>query len=378
MVKRFPKGCPEVVGGRTMIQVQNLAPWLLVMAGLSQPRNAQETTVKHLLMGTTAVLLLAPHLASAQSTSTQQSQTNPPRQQAQDQKPVAQKCLNDLQAFRQKMQQDGLWLSGYRTGYGWSGYGLGMRGDQTAAHTAPGTGNTDARAGSEARARAADVQAQGGGAIGAAPGAGADTSRAAAGGPWGNVNWTMPPMQQLRTLHGAAIVMAQRGEQQGCETVLSELRDAYGEYGQQLKQAGGDQGRVSGYRQQQLASAKPVTQMNRAFRADNITGTDVRSPKDEYLGSVEDVIVDPNSGQISYLILAHGGFIGIGEDYIAVPWKQLQATPNMDVFVLNTTENALEKAPKVDLQAFSDQQTYNQRRQEIDRFWQQQEQNRAG
>jgi hypothetical protein len=41
---------------------------------------------------------------------------------------------------------------------------------------------------------------------------------------------------------------------------------------------------------------------------------------------------------------------------------------------LNTTEQAL----KVDLQAFSDPQTYSRRRQETDRFWQQQEQNRAG
>ena len=325
--------------------------------------------MKHLLMGTAAALLLAPNLVYAQSNASQQGQANQSQQQAQGQKPVAQKCLNDLQAFRQKMQQDGLWLSGYRTGYGWSGYGMSMRSDQTVAHTAPGTSNTDARAGSDARARAADVPTQS---------AGAGIGQAAAGGPWGNVNWTVPPMQQLRTLHGAAVVMAQRGEQQGCETVLSELRDAYDEYGQQLKQAGGDQGRMSSYRQQQLASAKPVNQMNRVFRTDNITGTDVRSPKDEYLGSVEDAIVDPNSGQISYLILAHGGFLGFGEDYIAVPWKQLQATPNMDMFVLNTTENALEKAPKVDPQAFSDQQTYNQRRQEINRFWQQQGQNKAG
>jgi hypothetical protein len=32
----------------------------------------------------------------------------------------------------------------------------------------------------------------------------------------------------------------------------------------------------------------------------------------------------------------------------------------------------------VDVDAFSNPQTYGQRRQEIDRFWQQQEQNRAG
>lgn len=340
--------------------------------------------MKHILMGTAAVLFLAPCYAGAQSPQAQSQQPARPNQQAQSSqhgqpgaqnqrqaqsgqqaeasKPVAQKCMNDLQVFRQKMRDDGLWLSGYRTGYGWPGTGMARRGDQTAAHTAPGTGTGDARSGSEARARAADVQAQGGGATGAATQAG-DT-------PWSRMNWAVPPMQQLRTLHSAALVLAQRGEQQGCETVLSELRDAYGQYGQQLKQAGADGSRMNGYRQQQLADAKPVEQMQRAFRADNITGTDVRSPKDEYLGSVEDVVVDPYSGKISYVILARGGFLGLGEDYVAVPWQKMKATQNMDAFVLDTSEDKLEKAPKVDPQAFSSQQTYDKRRQEIDRFWQ--------
>ncbi|MCB4823568.1 PRC-barrel domain-containing protein [Roseicella aerolata] len=363
--------------------------------------------MKHLLLGTAAVLLLAPQFVAAQQAQPQgqpQAQQRSQQPQAQQQggqaqqqqggqaaqqqgggqqqaqagqQPQAQQCLNDLQAFRQQMRNEGLWLSGYRSGYGWPATTATTRSDQTAVHTAPGTGNTDARAGSEARARAADVQAQGGGAIGTAPAARAGVGQPV-GGPWGNVNWRVPPMQEIRTLHAAAMVMAQRGEERGCQTVLSELREAYGQYGQQLRQAGADAGRMGTYRQQQLASAQPVSQMSRAFRADNVTGTDVRNPKDEYLGSVEDVIVDPNNGQISYVILARGGFLGIGQDYIAVPWQRLQATPNMDMFVLNTSEDALEKAPKVDLDAFSNPQTYSQRRQEIDRFWQQQEQNRAG
>jgi len=227
------------------------------------------------------------------------------------------------------------------------------------------------------------VQAQGGGAIGSAPAAGAGTGQAAApstagAAPFADMNWRMPPMQQIRVLHAAAAVMAQRGEEQGCQTVLSELKEVYGQYGQQLRQAGYDSNRLGSYRRQQLANAKPVTQLGGVLRADNITGTDVRSPRDEYLGSIEDVILDPNSGQISYAIIAHGGFIGIGEDYIAVPWQRLQATPNLDMFVLNTTENVLENAPKVDPDTFSSPQAYTQQRQEIDRFWQQQDRGRAG
>ena len=323
--------------------------------------------MKHFLMGTAAVLLLGPQIAVGQTQPARPANPppqNPPQQQAQGQ-PVAQQCLSDLQGFGQQMQKDGLWLSGYRAGYGWPATTPASRRDQTAAHTAPGPGTIGDRSGSDQRARAADVQAQGGGAIGRP-------------GPWAKVDWPAPPMQQLRALHNAAVVLAHRGEQQGCNLVLTELREAYGEYGQQLRQAGGDSRNMGRYRQQELGQAKPVAQMNRAFRTDSITGTDVRSPSDEYLGSAEDVIVDPNTGQVSYVILARGGFLGIGEHYVAVPWRRLQATPNMDMLVLNTTDAALEKAPRVDPEAFADSQAYGKRSEEIDRFWQQQEGGRAG
>ncbi|NKE48314.1 PRC-barrel domain containing protein [Roseomonas frigidaquae] len=313
--------------------------------------------MKHLLLGTTAALLLAPALSMAQTQT-----PNAARPQ------VAQRCMQDLQAFGVQMREDGMWLSGYRTGYGWARTGAPLASpsaNRTAADTPVGTGPVGARGGSADRARAADVQAQGGGAIGA-PMVGART-------PWANTGWTRPPMQEIRTLHAGAIAMAQRGEERGCQLILAEAREAYDSYGARLREAGVDPDNIVTYRQQQLVAATPVTEMNRAFRADNITGTDVRNPRDAWLGSVEDVIVDPNTGRIGYLILGRGGFLGIGEDYVAVPWDRMRATPNMDVFVLDVTEAALDQAPQVEPEAMANAEAYGQRRQQIDRFWQQQD-----
>ncbi|NKC33417.1 PRC-barrel domain-containing protein [Falsiroseomonas selenitidurans] len=325
--------------------------------------------MKHLILGTTAALLLAPALGHAQNQAQNQNQ-NQGRQ-------VATQCLQDLQRFGQQMRQDGLWLSGYRTGYGWNRGGAPLAspsGDRSVADTAVGTGDAGARGGPSARARAADVQAQGGGAIGAPRVGGAvGAPMVGAGSPWANTTWRIPPMQEIRTLHAGAVAMAQRGEERGCQMVLAEAREAYQAYGTRLRESGVDAASIGNYRQQRLVAATPVAEMNRAFRADNITGTDVRSPRDEWLGSVEDVIVDPDSGRISYVILARGGFLGIGEDYVAVPWQRLRATPNMDIFVLNTTEAALERAPNVDPDAMANAQVYGQRRQQIDRFWQDQD-----
>ncbi|MBU8540956.1 PRC-barrel domain-containing protein [Falsiroseomonas tokyonensis] len=336
--------------------------------------------MKHLLLGTTAALLLVPALGMAQGQTA--SQAGPAADQGRAGIPaVAQQCLQDLRTFGQRMRDDGLWLSGYRAGYGWRGAAAAPlaspSGDRSAAETPVGTGDVAARGGPSARARAADVQAQGGGAIGAPrPGMAGPVAAApggAAASPWSNTGWRMPPMQEIRTLHAGAVAIAQRGEERGCQMVLAEAREAYGTYSTRLREAGVDADSIGTYRQQQLVAARPVTEMGRAFRADNITGTDVRSPRDNWLGSVEDVILDPNSGRITYLILARGGFLGIGEDYVAVPWSRLRATPGMDVFVLDTTEAALERAPKVEPDAMVNAEAYGQRRQQIDRFWQQQD-----
>jgi sporulation protein YlmC with PRC-barrel domain len=254
---------------------------------------------------------------------------------------AAQQCRNDLQAFGNKMQQDGYWLTG------WRGYGYPM---------APVTPTVAAE---QPRAQLpSDAGANGG------------TAAVQAGNPWGNVNWQARPGEELRTLYGAANILAQRGNQQGCETVLSAARDSYNHYVADLKGQKVNASNVTGWRQQQIKAAKPVTQLSTAFRADDLVGTDVRNSQDQQLGSVDDVVLDPQSGKISYVVLSRGGFLGIGEDYIAVPWKDLQATPNMNTLVLNTTQDAMNNAPNVNPDQFTNQGRFKQTSHEVDTYWQ--------
>ncbi|WP_170984895.1 PRC-barrel domain-containing protein [Roseomonas sp. AR75] len=315
--------------------------------------------MKSLLLAASALALAAAHApARAQAPAAPQ-----PRAQS--------GCLADLQAFRTQLRDDGLWLSGYREGYGWPSVSAATRYDQTAARTAPGLGDIADLSGPSARARAAGVQAQGGGATRTTPGDPADS-------PWSGIGWGMPPIQEMRSLHQAAAMLGHRGNEEGCRAVLAALRDAYAEYGTQLRQAGVTNERMGDWRRERLVAARPVTELRGALRADNLLGTDVRSPRDAYLGSVEDVVMDPQTGRIGYVILARGGFLGIGEDYVAVPWSRLRATPSLDVFVMDATEQALEAAPKVDRDAFDDMTRYTERRDRIDRYWQQQAANPPG
>jgi hypothetical protein len=151
----------------------------------------------------------------------------------------AEKCLNDLHAFDNQMEKEGYWLggSGYGYGYPMVGFGLGLGGP-------PGSGVGGA---SYANAR---------------------------------------PGYELRTLIAAANILARQGQQQPCEAVLAATRNIYKVYVADMHSGKLPPPDVQGWRQLQIAAAQPVTS-NTSFRSDELVGTDVRSPQNEALGSVE-------------------------------------------------------------------------------------------
>jgi sporulation protein YlmC with PRC-barrel domain len=57
-----------------------------------------------------------------------------------------------------------------------------------------------------------------------------------------------------------------------------------------------------------------------ALSASTITGDQARNNDGEKLGHLEEIVIDLDSGRVSYAVLASGGFLGLGEKYFAVPW----------------------------------------------------------
>ena len=75
----------------------------------------------------------------------------------------------------------------------------------------------------------------------------------------------------------------------------------------------------------------------------------------EDVGEVEDLIVDLSEGQITYAVVDFGGFLGIGENSVAVPWDQLvlDTTDEDETFMLDVTQADLEEAPVFDFDAWT-------------------------
>ena len=149
------------------------------------------------------------------------------------------------------------------------------------------------------------------------------------------------------------------------------MNDVYDGYAQRLEQAGVDPADVSTWRQEQLALAEPTadSQGMTRYRLDTITGADVRNVQDENLGSVSQVAFAPDSGEAAYVIVARGGFLGIGEDHYAVPWDEVSMTPTLRTIVVDLTEAQIEEAPSIEPDRFRNPDTMAQERRATDEFW---------
>jgi sporulation protein YlmC with PRC-barrel domain len=111
---------------------------------------------------------------------------------------------------------------------------------------------------------------------------------------------------------------------------------------------------VSGavFAQQPGAPMRPAAaQMITAMPASSATVTnyykqDVYDPADAKIGTINDVLVD-KEGRVTALMIGVGGFLGMGEKDVAVPFAAVHGTEKNSKWylVMNTTKDALKSAP---------------------------------
>lgn len=190
------------------------------------------------------------------------------------------------------------------------------------------------------------------------------------GGPTG-YGFPGTPRQDIQALRSAALVLAYEGDEKACQEVLSKMHETFEEHQKLVGLEADDPEARSAWRRAHLANAKPIAEMDWLMRADVVIGADLRNPEDEKLGEIEDVVLDPADRSIAYVLVSRGGFLGMGIELVAVPWQDLRATADHEIFVLDVPMAAFEDAPAVDSANFA--QTASQSwRQQMDRFWDEQ------
>lgn len=80
--------------------------------------------------------------------------------------------------------------------------------------------------------------------------------------------------------------------------------------------------------------------------SDRVEGTRVYGSDGKHIGSIEHLIIEKKSGQVTYAVLAFGGFLGIGEDHYPLPWKKLSYDRDLGGYQTDVTREQVEAAPK--------------------------------
>jgi hypothetical protein len=88
--------------------------------------------------------------------------------------------------------------------------------------------------------------------------------------------------------------------------------------------------------------------------ASEIKGTKVKNLQNDEIGDIHELLIEPTAGVVRFIILSVGGFLGIGDTKVAVPWKAFQITKEAGKpkYVLDATKERLMQAPRVEGQNY--------------------------
>jgi PRC-barrel domain len=92
----------------------------------------------------------------------------------------------------------------------------------------------------------------------------------------------------------------------------------------------------------------PSVTIIEATEAHGVLGRDVRSPTEEDMGRIVDVIVD-RAGQVRAAVIDFGGFLGVGSRKIIVDWNALhfgQIANKGESITLELTKDQVKAAPE--------------------------------
>ena len=87
-----------------------------------------------------------------------------------------------------------------------------------------------------------------------------------------------------------------------------------------------------------------VTKLSSGFRASKIIGAAVINEANETVGKVDELLISAD-GKTPYAVLSVGGFLGVGDHLVAVPYESLKMAANK-IMLPGATKEALKALPE--------------------------------
>jgi sporulation protein YlmC with PRC-barrel domain len=80
-------------------------------------------------------------------------------------------------------------------------------------------------------------------------------------------------------------------------------------------------------------------------RASKLVGATVVNNADERIGKIDDLVVNPQD-KVTYAIVSVGGFLGVGNKLVAVPFESLKTVKEERLMLPGATKEALKALPE--------------------------------
>ena len=92
----------------------------------------------------------------------------------------------------------------------------------------------------------------------------------------------------------------------------------------------------------QTVESKETTSL---IGSDKVEGTSVYGMDEKKIGKLERVMIDKISGKVAYAVLSFGGFLGMGQKHLPIPWTRLKYDRTLGAYQLDLTAEELSRAP---------------------------------
>ncbi|MBP6030043.1 MAG: PRC-barrel domain-containing protein [Sphingobium sp.] len=85
---------------------------------------------------------------------------------------------------------------------------------------------------------------------------------------------------------------------------------------------------------------------NELISSDKVEGTVVYNRDGERLGTISNVMIGKQDGQVEYAVLSFGGLFGLGTDHYPLPWSMLEYDTDLGGYAIDLDKDMLKEAPR--------------------------------
>lgn len=104
------------------------------------------------------------------------------------------------------------------------------------------------------------------------------------------------------------------------------------------------------YDKNQQHDGRAGSSLNRGQRiaATAIIESRIENPQGDDLGEVENLMINLITGEIEYVVVQFGTFLGMGGKLFAIPFTEFRLNPDKKVFTINRDKEFLKQCPGFD------------------------------